>query len=189
MEIKSQTQVTEKNRAQFYQTLYSQQLDSKQQLINLEKFPNECILIDCCGWHYRNLFQHKKIISLETFKTAKQFNLGIDRFDKLIDDRTDLQITWPELDLIDATLVFDRSPILKYRNIDNLTDILTAAIGQYKAKHLILNMNIMFIDDDRLTDRFYNMTEIRILNFTVREFAYNTSTNKLFIQWTRNYDL
>jgi hypothetical protein len=189
MEIKLQTQVTEQNRAQFYQTLYSQQLDSKQQLIDLEKFSNECILVDCCGWHYRNLFPHKKIIALETFKTAKQFKLGLDQFDKLIDDQSDQQITWPDLHLAGSALIFDRSPILKYRSIGNLSSTLNSAVDRYNAKHLILNTSTTFIDDHRLTDRFYNMVEIRIPNFTVREFAYNTSTNKLLIQWTRNHDI
>ena len=60
MDITLQTKVSDINRSQFYKQVYRQQFDTKQFLVDLDIFTNECILVDCCGWHYRDLFPTKE---------------------------------------------------------------------------------------------------------------------------------
>jgi hypothetical protein len=184
-----QTKVKDDNRDSFYQQVYQHQLDSKQQLINLELFSNECVLVDCCGWHYRNMFPNSNIKSLETVKNAVQFKLDRAMFDKLIDDQQDHHIAWPDLNTVDPVLIFDRSPMLKYRGIPELTKILTDAVEKYHASELVVNLTTTFIDDVRLTDRFYNLSSITIKHFTVTEFTYSANSNKLFMHVKRNHDI
>lgn len=185
MDIKLQTKVNDNNRDNFYQQVYRQQYDSKQHLINLEMFSGECLLIDCCGWHYRNTFPKSNIKSLETIKSALQFKLDRTKFDKLIDDRQDHYVSWPKLDTVDPVLIFDRSPMLKYRSIPDLIELLNSAVEKYHASELVVNLDATFIDDNRLTDRFYNLSNINIKDFTVREFIYKAATKKLFIHVKR----
>lgn len=187
MDINLQTKVNHDNRKQFYQQMYPHQFDSKSTLVNLDKFNNDCVLIDCCGWHYRDLFANKKIISLETVKSALQFKFDRSKFDKLIDDQKDTYIGWPGLSVKNPVLIFDRSPILKYRSIDNLINLLTSAVEKYNASELVVNLNLIFVDDHRLQDRFYNLASISIRNFTVREFVYNIETNRLLIHFKKNH--
>jgi|LakMenEpi03Aug12_release.lakeMendotaPanAssembly.Ray.scaffolds.fasta_scaffold437595_1 hypothetical protein len=187
MGIILQTKVTDENRDKFYQQVYCQQFDSKHQLINLEIFSNECVLVDCCAWHYYDMFPNNRIIRLETVKNALQFKLSRNKFDKLVDDQQDHCIRWPSLDVVTPVVVFDRSPMLKYRSLANLTNLLTSVSNAYQASHLIINMNTTFIDDTRLVDRFYNMASINIPGFTVKEFVYSVSINKLFIHFGCNH--
>lgn len=187
MDINLQTKVDDNNRQQFYQQVYRHQFDSKSTLVNLDMFNNECVLIDCCGWHYRDLFPDKKIISLETVKSALQFKLDRSQFDKLIDDQKDTHIGWPTLSAKNPVLIFDRSPILKYRSVDNLISVLNNAVEKYDPSELVVNLNLVFVDDDRLKDRFYNFSSMSIRNFTVREFVYNIETSRLFVRFKKNY--
>lgn len=187
MDINLQTKVNDNNRQQFYQQVYRHQFDSKSSLVNLDMFSNDCVLIDCCGWHYRDLFPNKKIISLETVRSALQFKLDRSRFDKLIDNQKDTHIGWPTLSVKDPVLIFDRSPILRYQPIDVLVNILNSAVEKYNASELVVNLSLVTVDDDRLRDRFYNFSSMSIRNFTVREFVYNIETSRLFVRFKKNY--
>ena len=187
MDMTLQTKVSDDNRDRFYQQVYRHQFDSKQQLVNLESFSNHCVLVDCCGWHYRNIFPNNNIKILETVKSALQFKLDRCMFDKLINDQQDQHIGWPELNTIDPVLVFDRSPMLKYRSIPDLNNLLNIAVEKYHASELVVNLDTTFIDDTRLTDRFYNLSSISVNDFTVREFMYKVSSNRLFIHAKRKH--
>jgi hypothetical protein len=189
MDTKLQTKINDHNRGQFYQQVYSQQLGTKQQLVNLEMFSNDCVLIDCCGWHYQNIFFDKKIIKLETLTTASQYKLERNQFDKLIDDGPDRPIRWPKLNLSDPVLIFDRSPMLKYLSPEQMSSILVDAVTQYQASDLVVNLDIKFIDDSRLVDRFSTLSTISVSDFTVREFVYSCHNSKLFIHFKRNHDI
>jgi len=187
MDITLQTKVNDINRSQFYQQVYHHQSDAKHSLVNLDMFTNDCILVDCCGWYYRSLFPTKTIICLETIKTALQFRLGRSNFDKLIDNQKDSYIGWPELDVVNPVLIFDRSPMLKYQTVNDLINLLSNAVKKYNASQLIVNLDTLFIDDNRLQDRFYSLAAITIPNFTVSEVLYKIDSSKLFMQFKRNY--
>lgn len=184
MDIRLQTKVSDSNRDEFYQQVYRQQFDTRPQLINLEQFSTDCILVDCCGWHYRDLFPNN-ITSLETVKTALEFKLNPTKFDKLIDNQQDHQINWPTVVCVDPVLIFDRSPMLKYLSISELVDVLSNAVKKYQAGQLIVHLHTTFIDDPRLTDRFYNFSNICIAGFVIKEFVYNSNNDKLFIHFKR----
>lgn len=187
MDIKQQTKVSERNCNEFYKQMYRQPFDAKSQLVNLEQFSTDCILIDCCGWHYRDLFPNNNIISLETVKTVLEFKLDPAKFNKLIDNQQDNRINWPPVVCSNPVLIFDRSPILKYRTVSDLVDVLSNAVQKYQASQLIVNLHTTFIDDPRLMDRFNNFSKICISGFTIKEFVYTTSNDKLFMHFKRNY--
>ena len=187
MDITTQTKVTDNNRDKFYKHVYRQQFNSKSQLIDLSEFSSDCVLIDCCGWHYRNTFPDKNIIILETVKSALQFKLDRNKFNRLIDDQQDHTISWPPLEIINPVLIFDRSPILKYRSVSDLVDLLSNASTIYCASQLVINVDTTFVDDPRVVDRFYNLSKISIPNFIVVEFVYKSTTNNLFMHFRRKH--
>lgn len=187
MDIKLQTKVSDKNRNEFYQQVYRQQFDNKSQLINLEQFSTDCILVDCCGWHYRDLFPNNNIISLETVKSALEFKLDPVKFNKLVDNQQDNQVNWPPVACADPVLIFDRSPMLKYLTVSALVDVLSSVVKKYQASELLVHLHTTFVDDPRLMDRFYNFSKICIAEFTIKEFVYDTSNDKLFMHFKRNY--
>jgi hypothetical protein len=187
MDITLQTKVNNINRSQFYQQVYRQQFDAKQSLVNLDMFANDCILVDCCGWHYRDLFPTKTITCLETIKSALQFKLDRSKFDKLIDNQKDSYIGWPKLSCVDPVLIFDRSPMLKYQTVNNLIRLLSDAVEKYNASQLVVNLDTLFIDDNRLQDRFCSLAAIAIPNFTVREVLYKIDSSKLSMKFKRNH--
>jgi hypothetical protein len=187
MDMMLQTKVKDHNQDRFYQQVYRHQFDTRQQLINLELFSNACVLIDCCGWHYRDLFPDSSVKILETVKNALQFKFDPSSFDKLIDDRQDHNIRWPKLDIVNPVLIFDRSPMLKYHGILDLTNVLDSAVKKYHASELIVNLDTTFIDDVRLVDRFYNLSSISIDNFIMIEFVYKANLKQLFIHAKRKH--
>ena len=84
-------------------------------------------------------------------------------------------------------MIFDRSPILKYRTVSDLIDVFSNTVKKYQASQLLVQLHTTFIDDPRLVDRFYNFSKICIAEFTIKEFVYNTNNDKLFIHFKRNY--
>lgn len=184
-----QTQVTDQNRDQFYKQVYPQQFGSKQQLINLNQFDTKNVVaIDCCGWHYRDLFFEKTVLSIDPIKTALEFKLPKNKIYKLIDNRHDNDLIWPVFDAGDCTVLFDRSPILKYKTLSQLKSIFDTVMQTYNPRFLIVRLNTVFIDSNRLTDRFYELSSITVKNSVVKEFHYNTYVNELYICFERCYD-
>jgi len=184
-----QTQVTDQNRDQFYKQVYPHQLGLKQQLINIDQFDTKNVVaIDCCGWYYRDLFSEKNVLSVDPIKAALEFKLPKDKIYKLVDNRIDDKLTWPKIDVTDCTVLFDRSPILKYKTLNELTSIFDAVVETYQPKYLVVKLNTVFIDSNRLTDRFYDLATIRVKNNVVEEFCYNTRSDQLYICFAKCHD-
>jgi hypothetical protein len=184
-----QTQVTDQNRDQFYKQVYPHQLDSKQQLINLNQFDTKNVVaIDCCGWHYRDLFLEKNVLSVDPVRAALEFKLSKDRVYKLVDNRNDHKLVWPKFDADNCTVLFDRSPILKYKTLSKLTSIFDAVVDAYQPKFLVVRLSTVFIDSNRLTDRFYELATVKVKNSVVKEFRYNTYSDQLYICFEKCYD-
>jgi hypothetical protein len=183
------TQVTDQNRDQFYKKVYPHQFDSKQQLINLNQFDTKNVVaIDCCGWHYRDLFLEKNVLSVDPIKAALEFKLPKDQIYKLIDNRTDDNLIWPKFAVGDCTVLFDRSPILKYKTLNELTSIFDAVINVYQPRFLVVRLSTVFVDSNRLVDRFYDLATIKVKNSVIKEFHYNTHCDQLYICFGNCYD-
>jgi hypothetical protein len=170
MESMLQTKANDTNYQDFYKSVYPMQTNSVGQLIDLSSYTNTtCVLIDCCGWHYKKLFPTNRIISIEHVQTAKQFKLSAEQFDKLVDD----QYRWPRLPVQDPVVVLDRSPMLKYHTLDDISNMLHNLASSYTPGKLILRANMLFIDDNRLEDRFYNLSSIALAGYVVEKFCYD----------------
>ena len=176
-----QTKITDTNKDDFYRTVYNMQMDGKSGLINLDKFTNKtCILIDCCGWHYKNIFPGN-ILSVEAVTTVQQFKLEQNQFDKLFDNRND-SIRWPGINVVNENvLVFDRSPILKYRSVDQQVNLITSAGQRYNPSDIIIRHSLLFVDESRITDVFYKLSLFAVPNYCVEQFFYDTVTAQY--QW------
>jgi hypothetical protein len=168
-----QTKVTPKNQLKFYQNVYYMQADPKDRLINLDKFDTDCVVIDCCGSHYRTQFD-KNITVLETIRSAKEFNFSKNQFDKLIDNRDEQPMVWPTLSVTAPVLIFDRSPMLKYLSPEDLCSTVSVAAEKYQAALIVIRQHLFFVDDSRLVDRFYNFCNFKIKNYCVTQFLYDT---------------
>jgi hypothetical protein len=130
--------------------------------------------IDCCGWHYKDLFD-KQIIMVETIKTAHQFTLDKEKFDRLIDDRTDGKIVWPKIQCTRPALLMDRSPLLRYKTVPQISDFLSDLISNYHPTKIFLRGSLLTVDDFRLDDRFYSWQNFRLNGFVVTKFFYDTN--------------
>lgn len=190
MDIKlRQTQVTDQNRDQFYQQLYKQQNDSRQQLIDIDSFSTaNVVAVDCCGWHYQALFPDKNVLFVDPIKTAKEFALPRNKIHKLIDNRSDDHLIWPKFDAGDCTVLFDRSPILKYKTLNELISIFHTVMEMYQPRFLAVRLNTVFVDSNRLVDRFYDLATVKVSNSIVKEFHYNAQLDQLYVCFERCYD-
>ena len=186
METKQQTKITEQNKNNFFLTVYHHQTKTKDQLVNLDSLKESVIiLVDCCGWHYKKLFPHKSIIGFETIKTVKNFVLDKTYFDRLIDNQTDNRIGWPGVVADNYAVVFDCSPLLKYRTVDQIYDILNNVANKYAPGTILLEQSLVFIDDSRLVDRFYNLTKLAINGYVVTKFNYDTDVMHLSMRFQK----
>jgi hypothetical protein len=167
-----QTQVTDHNRSDFYKEMYPMQLDDITGLIDISKAPDPIIAVDCCGWHYQEIYK-KNIIMLETIKTAHQFKLSREKFTKLIDNRSDDVIVWPKIECGVNTILMDRSPLLRYKTIPDLNYLLDQMGSTYKPQKMIIKGSLLAIDDYRLRDRFYNWIDFSVSGYIISKFLYD----------------
>ena len=189
METKIQTKVTDQNRIAFYQALYQHQTNIKSQLINLDQLTESVIvMIDCCGWHYKNLFPKKSIIGFETFKSISQFKLDKTYFDKIIDDHRDNRIGWPNLVIDNCAIVFDRSPMLKYISVEQISTILNNVAIKYLPSTIVLKQSLIFTDGPRLLDRFYEIVKLSIDGYIVKTVEYYSEENYWYVKFQKKID-
>jgi hypothetical protein len=155
-------------------------------LINLDHLTEStAILIDCCGWHYKNLFLEKKIVALECFKTIEQFKLDKKYFDKIVDNQNDNLSTWPNITVNDCAVIFDRSPVLKYCSVEKISKILGDVCIKYQPTTVILNQSLLLVDGPRLLDRFYEIAKLSISEYFVKTFKYNADSDYLYAQFQK----
>ena len=189
METKIQTKVTDQNRIAFYQALYQHQTNIKSQLINLDQLTESVIvMIDCCGWHYKNLFPKKSIIGFETFKSISQFKLDKTYFDKIIDNQRDNRIGWPNLVIDNCAIVFDRSPMLKYISVEQISTILNNVAIKYLPSTIVLKQSLIFTDGPRLLDRFYEIVKLSIDGYIVKTVEYYSEENYWYVKFQKKID-
>lgn len=186
MDTKQQTKVTDQNKINFFHTVYHHQSNDKNDLVDLESIDQPTIiLIDCCGWHYKKMFPQKSIIGFETIKTVKDFELDRTYFDRLIDNQADNRIGWPSVTATKCAVVFDRSPLLKYLTLQQISNILDKISNKYMPDTIVLEQSLIFIDDARLVDRFYTVTSLAIDNYIVNQFNYNTDKMHLSVRFQK----
>ena len=190
MDTKQQTKVTDLNKSNFFQTAYHHQFATKDELVNLDSIDTSTIiLIDCCGWHYKTLFPHKSIIGFETIKTVKDFDLDQTYFDRLVDNQSDNRFGWPSLPLNNYAVVFDRSPLLKYLTLDQISAVLDKISNKYAPDTIVLEQSLILVDDSRLTDRFYTIASLAINNYIVNKFNYDTDKMHLSVRFQKKINM
>lgn len=179
-----QTAVTDQNQRQFYQNVYRQQLHSKSKLVQLDQHPADCyIMVDCCGWHYKNIWTQCNVLSIETESSIKSFGLQSESFDGTIDDSDLSSITWPVLPADNCVLIFDRPLVLKYLTESALLSIVNSAAAYYNAKKVVVRIDPNLLDDSRLKDRFDNVCQLKLPQYVVHQFNYSPS--ELFVIYKR----
>jgi hypothetical protein len=55
---------------------------------------------------------------------------------------------------------------------------------------MIIRLNLMFVDNSRLQDRFDEVSAIRVDNTVIQEFCYNANIDQLIMRFKKkiNYD-
>tara|TARA_R110000822_G_scaffold14173_8_gene50148 strand:+ start:1370 stop:1942 length:573 start_codon:yes stop_codon:yes gene_type:complete len=180
MEEKLQTKVTLENQKDFYWSLYS----TGRSLIDLKKIvADQYLLVDCRGQQYCKNYPDLNIITLETITTAKQFNFTKDQFNYLIDNQVFNKLNWPKISTKNCVVIFDYSPLLKYLTVLEIVNELEKVSVRYSPNTILLQSSLIFVDDHRLLDRFYNFVNIKIKNYMIEKFCYDTHTAELIIQF------
>lgn len=149
------------------------QQDAAKDLIGISSFNAPIVAVDCCGWHYEKIFR-QPITKLELFSTVKSFHLVRDQFDRMIDDRDQIDIVWPKLSLNRPTVLFDRSVILRYKTLGEIKHLLHSMVEAYGPREVMVRGLIQFVDDDRLCDRFYNWSNFAVKGYVIAKFVYDT---------------
>jgi hypothetical protein len=180
MEQKLQTKVTVENQKDFYQSLYR----GDRTLVDLRQLPViEYLLVDCDPEQYRKKYSNLNIVLLATLSTAKQFNLSRAQFDYLIDNQIYNNLHWPKIPTTTCAVIFDYSPLLKYLTVPEIITVLETISDRYRPAIILLRSSLFFIDDCRMADRFYNLVDIKIENYVVEKFYYDTPTTELMMQF------
>ena len=184
------SQVTNQNKYDFFRYVYHQPTATKESLVDLDCLnESTIILIDCCGWYYKKFFPHKSIVGLETIRAVKDFGLDKTHFDRLIDNRSNDCIGWPSVVDGNCAVVLDRSPLLKYRTLDQLSSILDKIANKYAPSTIVLEQLLTFIDDARLVDRLYNIATLAINGYIVTKFNYDLDTARLSVRFQKKVNL
>lgn len=183
MEIKTQTAVTDTNRQDFFNSVYS----SKLQLIDLAAIPGQnFVIVDSHrGRQYREQFPQINITVLETLDNIKQFKLQKNQFDYIIDSRIHHKISWPRLPKNHSVVVLDQVPMLKYLTVQEIKDNLENMCSLYDPCRVIFKSLVAFIDDDRLQERLDQLCMIRLKNYVVKKFLYDTEQGTLEVDYIR----
>lgn len=187
MEQKLQTRVTLENQKDFYRLLYK----VDRPLVDLNKLPvTEYLVVDGRGDQYRKKYPNLNIVLLATITTAKQFNLSRDQFNYLIDNQVYNNLNWPKISTKNCAVIFDYAPLLKYLTVPEIVNALEMSSAQYQPDTILIQSSLFFIDDPRITDRFYNLVNIQLKNYVVEKFCYDTKTTELMIQFKikKTYD-
>jgi len=180
MELKLQSKVSEHNRQEFYNTVYPHASTPASELIQLDKLnASTYVIADSCGWYYKTVWPDANVISLETLSAIKEYKLERFKFQGMIDNRDHTNIKWPTIDVADCALIFDRCPILKYRTVTDIVNVISGAATKYNPKSIIFNASATFIDDPRLTDRISVLASMLIPGYVVINFSYDTVTVKI----------
>jgi hypothetical protein len=82
-------------------------------------------------------------------------------------------------------VLFDCSPILKYRSIEEISSILNEISERYLPNTIVINLNLIFVDSTPLTDRFYDMARIKLDMYVVQEFVYCAEEKTLLMEFRR----
>lgn len=168
-----QTRPTDQNRQIFFDHVYPMRLDGADDLVDISKESAPVIVVDCCGWHYAEIF-NKPVIMLETLMSAKNYLLGREKFTALIDDRSDI-LVWPHL-ILDASpvIVMDRSPLLKYRDLFQIGHVINDISARYDPNKIIVRGSLQFLNDSRIQDRLMPWFDfLKNINHTITRFHYD----------------
>ena len=184
-----QTAVNDQNRQDFFKQTFPHLTKSKQQLIQLDEFSaSSFVLVNCCGWHYKNLWPEFNIVGLETLSAAKNFLFDRSMFQGLIDDRDFYKIVWPKIDADNSVLIFDHSPLLKYRTTAGIADVVSSAALLYQSTTVVVQLSTVFVDDTRLKDRITNFLSLTVPGYTIIKFEYDPQNLKVVYRKNYLYD-
>jgi hypothetical protein len=181
-----QTKVTDKNRIEFYKTVYPVLQMSKNELINLDLYPGVKVIFDSAGWHYQQNFPNQIIVKIENIQTCKEYQLPRYKFDKIFTGEN-----IPKIEFTDPTLIIDYSNYMKYKTPEDIKNILLDLSNKISPDIILFRLNLVTVNDNRLTNRIENFINITPTNFVISEFNFFVEQNRLFIKFIKKkiYDL
>lgn len=172
MDIRHQTQVPTEGRIQYYQYVYPAQTEGKDKLIQIDQLASShIIMIDSCGWYYKQCWPDLHVTSIENSETIRNFKLPDSYYDKIVDLQPGAPISWPVINISDCTLVFDRCVFLRYINVNDLCAALSSAAIAYDPQSIVLSINPTFIDDNRIEERINSLSQIRVSGYVIDTFS------------------
>lgn len=170
-----QTKVTDNNRLEFYKTAYPVLRMSKNQLINLDIYPGAKVVFDSAGWYYQQNFPNQTLVKVENFHTCRDYQLRKDQFDKMFQN-----MNVPDINLPGSTLVLDHSNYLKYKTPSEIVDALDMLSHKVKPSVILLRLDLTTVNDNRLTNRLQNFTNIAPNDYVVSEFSFSLDHKTMF---------
>jgi hypothetical protein len=181
-----QTKVTDKNRKEFYKTVYPVLQMPKNELINLDLYPGVKVIFDSAGWYYQQNFPNQIVVKIENIQTCKEYKLPRYKFDKVFTGNN-----IPKIEFTDSTLILDHPEYIKYKTPQDIKNILLDLTNKISTNIILFRINLVTVDDNRLTNRIENFIKISPTNFVISEFDFSIEQKRLFIKFIKKkmYDL
>jgi len=190
MEHYKKTEVTDSNRNDYFRAVYKVQTLRKDELINLHQYSTfPIVIVDSCGWYYKEHFPNANIVKFEGIQTCKMYNLSPNHFDKLFNDNTEIPKI-PNLDFKNSTLIIDHSPVLlKYRTVAQAKEILEQCCYAVSAETARIRMSLVTFGDERFCDRAASLLTMVPDNYIITSVHYTTEMFDVEFRRKAHYDL
>ena len=175
-----QTKVTDKNRIEFYKTVYPVLEMSKNELINLDLYPGVKVIFDSAGWYYQQNFPNQIIVKIENIQTCKEYQLSKYKVDKIFTGEN-----IPKIESTNSTLVLDHPKYIKYKTPSDIKNILLDLSNKISPDIILFRINLVTVNDNKLTNRIENFISIAPTNFVISEFDFSVEQKRLFITFIK----
>jgi hypothetical protein len=177
-----QTNVTDSNRIAFFQQVYAVSTYSQKELLDIQEYRDKKILaVDSCGSHYEKMFPEVTITKFEHVQTVKEYQLPQGYFNKLYNKIENIKEKT-------NVLLLDHCPtIFKYKTEIELADILSIIIKNTDADLCLVRIDTVTLADNRLVDRFKNLSLIIPENYVINYFMYNQKELSFKLTKKQNY--
>lgn len=177
----------------FYRYVYHVLRMGKDELVDLPAlYPDrKIVIVDSCGWFYQQQFPQADIYKIEGIYMCKNVNMSRDKIDCLFDDTDFENLKFPRRPFDQSVLLIDHSPLMKYRDGQQIHQVLNAMTESVRSELVHLRMPLLTTNDYRFSDRVKEMSTIAPKNYHTTEFFFTINTHQPMLiakfQRTKSY--
>jgi hypothetical protein len=164
----------------FYKHVYPVLKMKKDMLIDIESLYNnkKIVMVDSCGWFYQQMFPNSDIYKIEGIDMCKNVSMSREKFDCLFDDRDFKNQKFPSRPFEDSILIIDHSPLMKYRNGEQIRGVFNNLVQSIRPELIHVRMPLTTSNDYRFTSRILELVNLAPDNYVTTEFLFYLDVEK-----------